>query len=624
MSINRQELTNAGRDMLGRANAGESLTISRMVIGAGRAAAPADLWPLTSLLDHRLNVPFTQKRDQGNGVLLCEGGFNSSSVAAAFELCEVGVMAHIGAEADRLYSVANVMATGADNVDPAVESIHAFKIKVVIDRAPNVTVVIGTSDDIMAENIGADTVGPGWFREKIANTLRFKRAVAGTGIELIENPADPFAITISQKTLIADLDLYVPLNNPGGTPTTRFATIQQAHDYLLDYYIPPNRFANINVGLMDLVSATISINHPQSSQIRILGSRGPIININDPGGTWTGINGAYLYNIQVNSVAGLAINDWVLNLDVGNFESNLLNGMYRVVNIPDSTHVTIGIPYFGTPLIMPAFTGTMSKFESLVRMAGNTSGFDILGSGLSLMQDIGIVGIRDISVVTPIAGVVSFTRDLVTLIRVGAYGFTDLANIAAGFISRGIMRCTDCAAMICSNGFVSDDSTIECEFCYANFSVGYNYRSEGGLIRLRTFCLGFNARQDGILIANQARLVINGTVRTSYNVRSGLWLIGQSYCVIEIDSALYADRANGGPDALLEIGSTLLRIDDATSLLGIRPGAVGTNVPRNPGDPGSLAVVPPGTSLLSLDGSMITPAQGTSAEEEAPETLPEI
>ena len=306
MSLNRQEFTTVGRDMLGRANAGETLNISKIVIGSGAATAPAELWPLSALIQHQLNVTITQKIDQGNGILLVEGSFNSSAAAVAFQLRELGVMAHIGAEADRLYSVANVLATGPDNVDPAVESIHAFKIKVVIDRAPNVTVVIGESRDIIAENIGVEAAGTGWFKDKLGNILRFKRAVAGEGIELVENPLDPFAVTIRQRILAFDLNLYVPLTNPGGTPATRFPTIQAANDYLLDFVIPSDITATINVAAGNFTTPT-RITHPQASQIRIIGAAQITTNV------------TAIFNVDVNTIscnigsaAGLAIGMIVL------------------------------------------------------------------------------------------------------------------------------------------------------------------------------------------------------------------------------------------------------------------------------------------------------------------------
>ena len=234
MSISLQHFTDAGRDMLGRANNGELLTFDTMVIGAGVAAAPADIYPLVALIDHRFDVTITNQVDQGDGILILDGVINSVDIPAGqgFNLCELGLMAHIALEAPQLYSAANVMATTPDYIPDAVENptaVHAFKIKVVIDRATNVTVVLGTSTDIIAENMGPalDPNGvawPGVFHEKIANTLRFKRLTPGHGIEILEATADPFNITIGQKVLKVNLNVYVPIGHlvtPQGIPNSQ-------------------------------------------------------------------------------------------------------------------------------------------------------------------------------------------------------------------------------------------------------------------------------------------------------------------------------------------------------------------------------------------------------------------
>ena len=53
MSLSKQEFTNIGRTMLGRAQNGETLHVSKIVVGSGVAAMPADLWPLEDQLTQR-------------------------------------------------------------------------------------------------------------------------------------------------------------------------------------------------------------------------------------------------------------------------------------------------------------------------------------------------------------------------------------------------------------------------------------------------------------------------------------------------------------------------------------------------------------------------------------------
>ena len=293
MSLNRQEFTNAGRNMLGRANDGELLNIARIVVGEGVANLPNELWPLPALITHVMDVTITQRVDQGNGIMLIDGAFNSSQAPRAFDLRELGVMASVAGEAELLYSVANVLATGADHVDPAVESIHAFKVKILIDRATNVTITIGSSADIMGENIGAETIGPGWFAEKIANTLRFKRAIEGTGIELIDEPE---TVTIRTRSLEVDLDLLVT-----HTPVlpTHFADLPAALVYARQFAIPPERLINIRFAPGRWIhNSPVTINHPDCRRLRIMGAPQSRFQSNQVGqGARHVVNGYYDFDI---------------------------------------------------------------------------------------------------------------------------------------------------------------------------------------------------------------------------------------------------------------------------------------------------------------------------------------
>ena len=277
MSLSKQEFTNAGRAMLGRAQNGEVLHITKIVCGDGAASVPADLWPLTALISFKMNVVISTKRDYGQGTLLVEGSLRSDQAPAPFFLKEVGIMAHIGAEADQLYSVANVFTDPPDYIDPAAPTIEVFKIKLIVDRIPtaNLVVQIGPSENVTGSNIGAETVGPGWFRDAAGNVLNFKRVIIGTGMEIYETPISPGgdAIYIGVKTLHNDLDVYVPPSYPNLPPgALTFATIQAAHDYLLSFTIPSDKFARIHVGPNILSSAvTIQFTHPNSKQISVLG-----------------------------------------------------------------------------------------------------------------------------------------------------------------------------------------------------------------------------------------------------------------------------------------------------------------------------------------------------------------
>ena len=276
MSLSQQEFTNTGRAMLGRAQAGGILHITSIVIGSGTANQPSDLWPLTQLIHQEMSTNISSQRDYGDGTLLVEGSILSSDAPHAFLLKEVGVLARIGSEPDRLYSVGNVFAAAPDTIDPAAPTVEVFKIKLIIDRIPtdHVIVQIGPSENVTGVNLGADTVGPGVYYDALGNVLRFKRLVEGANMD-IHDSTDGQSIYIGMNVLAHSVDLYVPLNYPnppaGGL---LFPTIQAAHDYLLQFSIPPDKLAIIHIAAGIFTGAgnnKVYIWHPDASQIRLTG-----------------------------------------------------------------------------------------------------------------------------------------------------------------------------------------------------------------------------------------------------------------------------------------------------------------------------------------------------------------
>jgi len=313
MSLTKQEFTDVGRSMLGRAQNGERLTISKIVIGSGAATQPSDLWPLTAVIAHEMDVVISAHRDYGNGQLLIEGSYQSPQAPHAFDQREVGVMAHIAAEADRLYSVANCFAETPVHIDPAAPTMQTFKIKLIVDRIPtgDLVLTIGPSENVLGENTLDDTVGPGVYKEAAGNVLRFKRLQAGPHMDITED-ANEDVITIGIKTITANLDLYVPATYPGITdPTKLFPTIQAALDSVADLLIPPDKFVTVHVYSGHFTQAApINVTHPNASQIKIVGL--DVVALAVTGNV--AVSGA-VPNIDavlnVPSITGIAVNDVV-------------------------------------------------------------------------------------------------------------------------------------------------------------------------------------------------------------------------------------------------------------------------------------------------------------------------
>jgi hypothetical protein len=390
MSLAQQEFTNAGKSMLGRAQAGETLTISKIVIGNGSASQASDLWPLTALIGWKMDVTISGKDDYGDGTLLVEGSFLSNTAPAVFQLREVGIMAHIAAEADRLYSVANVFTDLPDTIDPASPSLQAFKIKLIIDRIPaaNLVIQIGPSENVIGQNLATAAIGPGVYKDAAGNVLSFKRLAAGTGIELVEDTPQTY-ITIGQKVLKQNLDLYVPAtyqNPPAGTqPEQFFATIQAAHDYLLTFHIPADKLATIHVDSGRFTqSVPINFSHPDSKQIQVIGRD---ITTKVVSGTIT--RAGALPNIDVtipipSGTSGIAVNDVVYLYDAPNAQYESCG--YVTVVSPTSITVRMRIHVVLPPVSM-AGSGKILVFPTQFSTSLTTGWLFNFPNGIGLFKN---------------------------------------------------------------------------------------------------------------------------------------------------------------------------------------------------------------------------------------------
>jgi hypothetical protein len=499
MSLNTQEFTDVGRTMLGRAQAGETLTVSKIVVGSGSAAVPGDLWPLTALITHEMDVAIFSKVDDGEGTLTVEGSFNADTAPQLFELRELGVMAHIGAEADQLYSVANVFTDAPDLIDPASTGVHAFKIKLVIERATSVTVTFGTSTDILAENIGADTVGPGWYKEKILNTLRFKRAAAGTSIELID---DGNKVTIGVKTLAVDLDLYVPLTHPDApSADVAFNTIQEALAYLKGYVIPPDRFATIHIDRGTWSNSShVSIDHPNGVQIKILGyptATKTITSVTQslgPPSTFT------LY-AAAGTFSDVVVGDWVL-IDITQTAPGLaISGIWPVSSVAvDGSSITYTSGY-GAWTVNNITTGKVTVLKSSFTFALNATGFYVSTGGIGLISDLAIIGPAT-TATAQVYGISIF--GVGTLRRIGVRGFySNGFSNGIGSTYGGNVDCFDCASNGNDNGFTcGGGAQLRPTDCYAIANKERGFYCEGSTVTIRRG-RGFLAKI-GVLINNMS------------------------------------------------------------------------------------------------------------------------
>lgn len=207
MSITRQELTNVGIQYLRDAQLGKRFRIDRMVVGSGAATTlPDDLYPLTQLLELKMDVPIIKSEALDENTILISGAFSNlmNNSGAPWRWNELGLIAKDDLNNDVLYSVSNTGDANAGDMIPTPDApgviTKAPEIQIRIDRVQNIVINIVPTGFVDAVNRGLPMVGPGPYIEKIGDILHFRRFV-GSGIG-ITGQQDTITWTIDKTSLV--------------------------------------------------------------------------------------------------------------------------------------------------------------------------------------------------------------------------------------------------------------------------------------------------------------------------------------------------------------------------------------------------------------------------------------
>ena len=487
-----QVLTDAGRDMIADAEAGETLTFTRVQLGENLippANIPGIIPPIPGgVMDATISGP--PMRNQPFQVTI-PATIVGTNIPRGFYMNAIVVWGQTAGTPLNIYSVGypvlddGVTQGGADFVGmPQGASVteHYLRIATTVNRAIDVecifdplaveVYVANIDEDVNGVPIPPDQLGAGvWSRRGTSPTGQagsgylLKRLKMGPGIEIVE---DADTITIGVNTLQQDLDVYVPTTHPdlpvGGTA---FDTIQEAHDYLLPFTIPSNRVARIFVAPGALtIASQININHPQGSQIRIIGSTRTINHTVTAFVSQTGASGNYIVTLTVTGAIDFAVGDWV---NLGNYftqPQTLLNSLFEVTGIAGQ-NVSIRVVYVGAlPAIGPVTTGTMRAFDVRVNVAVGQNGFNVGANGLGLLQDIFILG----GGANPGYGIISIGNVNMTRVAVANFQGT---NGAAMALNRASYSLTNVYVTRCNYAITAGGSVISIVGGWSSYNQAY-------------------------------------------------------------------------------------------------------------------------------------------------------
>ena len=510
-------LTDVGRDALVEAEAGKHIEYVTFEAGDGEVfGGDAEMIAMTSLKHFVMDFPITNFSNDGDGQLTLIGVISSANVTTGFHLREIGVKCTIDGGPEILYAVSN-SGTDADYIPGATEGtvIQTIQFIIKIDRASNVTVIIQPGLDVTCQNIGPGTAGAGWFRDKISQICWFKRVKSPKGTIDIKETSD--LITIDTQTIDENLDMWVAIGNPDIFPN--FSTIQKALNYLSPKFIRPGILVTITVmsGKWPAQPMT-KVDHPNSPQIRIMGTAGAVRNVTGA----TGSEHAVTLN-GTNVGSELAVGDYFLYNNTTNDIGHCISGCWKVAS-RSTNSVTFDAAYWGSfPSLGPVSGGTVTPIKSVYPIQAGQSGIQFHGLGLGLLKHLVLINTGDPGGGEGFKAVAGITN----LEKCGVHAWGSGIG-GSGFDAQlaGRLNCLDCAASSGHTGFQAGwGGVLECTNCFGTSNSYAGFRAEGGYIRIFTggACgnntYGFVAGANGTGLINALIGAYNDGdgLRSSYN-----------------------------------------------------------------------------------------------------------
>jgi hypothetical protein len=531
-----QQLTDVGWDALSTALGGGRLTFFKMQAGSGVILNDSDIPPMTNLVQPVCDIPITKYAIEGDGQITLWGNIASAQLDTGFTFRELGIFCAIEnpvvAQGGGIPAGANISVIGqtpevrtnpivpnpplgtslmysycnsydqSDYIPGSGEStdvVNTIQVTIKIDKAvqPIVNISVGQTFDV--QNIGPSSVGAGPWSYTQANVAYLKRLVQGPGLLISE---DTDTITIGQKILTVDLDLYVALGNPDIAPN--FSTIQNALNWLRDYYIPTNIFARIYVQPGKwLNAATTIVDHPQGLQVKIIGSYGGPFAPTSATFLGGAGNGSVRLNGPAGRFSGIAVDDCILYLNQNNVAGMMISGIHKVTAVAaDASSITFfpasWMPY---PSLAGVSGGEVYHLKSVLEAAVNTHGIIVRSQGLGLLQYMALVG-KTPTIDQYVLGL-NASRGVTNCEYVGAFGWLQGAAIGGSSVGlaatgSGNLYLNDCAANKCNDCIWGGNpgAFLRASNSFGNSAERYGAWASGGDLYL-FFCAAMGSQQSG-------------------------------------------------------------------------------------------------------------------------------
>lgn len=188
--FNKTILTKAGKEMIAKSQGGQTLRITRVILGDGILTASDHIEDFTAVKSPRLSANIADFTNGENGLYTVQFRMSNANVDAGFWLREMGIMAQIDEGAEALYAYTNASGQGNfiyDKTTPLQERV--YDIDFGVGDAENIEIVINSSivyvtlqkfEEAMTAHDKASTAHAAAFKAHNEDTAAHKNFVAAT------------------------------------------------------------------------------------------------------------------------------------------------------------------------------------------------------------------------------------------------------------------------------------------------------------------------------------------------------------------------------------------------------------------------------------------------------------
>jgi hypothetical protein len=385
------------------------------------------------------------------------------------------------------------------------------QVTIKIDQAQDVQINILAGQTFSVVNIGPPSVGAGPWSYTQANVGYFKRLVAGPMTDIHE---DTDTITIGQKQLLADLDLYVANGNPDISP--HFSTIQKALNYLGQYVIPTSIRARVNVSPGTYTSSTATvIDHPNSQSITIQGPQNTTYT-----GTSLSITGsAYNWDMTIYGIS-----------DTSQFAVNYYAIIHYVGGVTNVSHALA----CGCHKVLAKTASSVT-----LRVMNPKTSFSVVGASSIVITPISVILTSDVVNIGPVyigsygVGLFQYMAIIASLaptLATSAIFMAGASHLKFVGVSLWNVLLNDLGNNTCQS--INAVANVACEFCAATYNQSGFVASANGSYVLRGCVSNYHSFR-GIWIESGAVTFVLDPTFVGGCTREGIALANNGYGAVQ-------------------------------------------------------------------------------------------